>query len=95
MSPKDCEYVVLGENESPRRCLAGVWGGRTSAGLCRKCISRNLKPSGVGDYIEKALKFVGITGERVEKLIGKPCGCSERRKKINRVGAHVRRFYLG
>ena len=48
--------------------------------------------AGLGDRVEKALKTVGITEERVSKLIGRPCGCPERKKALNRLG---RRLGLG
>lgn len=40
---------------------------------------------GLGTVIETALSAVGITEERVSKLLGAPCGCSERRKKLDAI----------
>lgn len=40
---------------------------------------------GLGDLIESALSAVGITEERVTKLIGKDCGCKARKEWLNRV----------
>jgi hypothetical protein len=39
----------------------------------------------LGDRIESALKSVGITSERVERWLGLPCGCLERRERLNAV----------
>lgn len=39
----------------------------------------------LGDIIERALKSIGVTSERVEKWIGVPCNCAERREKLNRL----------
>jgi hypothetical protein len=36
-----------------------------------------------GDIIKKALSAVGITEKRVSSLIGRPCGCGRRAKKLN------------
>lgn len=37
----------------------------------------------LGDWVESALTSVGITSERVEEWIGKPCNCAERKEKLN------------
>jgi hypothetical protein len=36
--------------------------------------------------LESALKAVGITSERMERWIGKPCGCKERKERMNLLG---------
>ena len=51
--------------------------------------------SGLRDAIEPALSAVGITPERVEKWLGVPCGCKERREKLNRLGHWARRILSG
>jgi hypothetical protein len=53
------------------------------------------KPVGLGDRVEQALTVVGITSERVEQWLGRPCGCAERREKLNRLGAWVSRVLNG
>jgi hypothetical protein len=45
----------------------------------------------LGDFIEKALSSVGVTEERVSGWLGKPCGCKERRKKLNALSDWVNR----
>jgi len=50
---------------------------------------------GLGDNVAKALKLVGITEKRVTKMLGRPCGCKERREKLNRLGAWARRIVTG
>lgn len=50
---------------------------------------------GLGDRISQALSIVGITEERVTAWIGKPCGCSERQEKLNRVGRWASRVLQG
>lgn len=44
------------------------------------------KSNGLGDMVKVGLKKVGITEERVSKVIGKPCGCGKRAKKLNELG---------
>lgn len=49
----------------------------------------------LGDHIESALSFVGITSERVSKWIGKPCGCQVRRDKLNALHLWIERVLKG
>lgn len=44
---------------------------------------------GLGDMVKGALSSIGITEERVSKAIGRPCGCSERAKKLNELGRKI------
>lgn len=44
---------------------------------------------GLGDYVEKVLSSVGITEQRVTKLLGKPCGCGKRKQKLNKLGRKI------
>lgn len=39
----------------------------------------------LGDRIEKALILVGVTKERVEKVLGRDCGCKSRQEMFNNV----------
>ena len=40
---------------------------------------------GFGDTLAKCIQFTGLAvlGEVYENLSGKPCGCEERRQKLN------------
>lgn len=49
----------------------------------------------LGDVVESALSAVGLTSERVERWVGRPCGCKERREKLNRLGHWARRIMSG
>lgn len=51
--------------------------------------------SGLGDVVESALSAVGITSERVERWLGRPCGCAERREKLNQLSHWARRILSG
>lgn len=50
---------------------------------------------GLGDRIEQALTILGITKERISKWVGKPCGCPERKEKLNRLGRWATRILRG
>jgi len=45
----------------------------------------------LGDMLSKALSAVGITEERVSTWLGRPCGCGERKQKLNSLHA----WFLG
>jgi len=42
---------------------------------------------GLGDLAAAGLAAVGITKERVEAVVGGPCGCDERAAWLNEAGA--------
>jgi hypothetical protein len=43
----------------------------------------------IGDTIKNVLSAVGITEKRVSSLIGRPCGCGRRAKKLNAIHEKV------
>jgi len=47
--------------------------------------------SGLGDMVANALSAIGVTKERVEAVVGGPCGCDGRQAAMNAAGAK----YLG
>ena len=49
----------------------------------------------LGDVIERALIAVRITKSRVSSWLGKPCGCDERREKLNQIHAWAVRVVKG
>ena len=51
-------------------------GGKTAA----------VESPGLGDRVADGLAAVGITKERVSKLVGKDCGCKKRQEALNRLG---------
>lgn len=51
--------------------------------------------NGLGDWIESTLTTVGITSERVEKWLGKPCRCRERKEKLNRFSKWISNLLSG
>ena len=48
---------------------------------------RIMKSKGLGDSIEKVTKATGIKAfvERTNRVLGKDCGCSARRDKLNKM----------
>jgi len=49
----------------------------------------------LGDLIEKALSLTGITPDRVEEWLGRPCNCRERKEKLNQLGLWAARVVAG
>ena len=40
----------------------------------------------LGDAVSSALSAVGITKQRVSRLLGRPCKCKERQRRLNELG---------
>ena len=55
---------------------------------------RAIVQPGLGDKIESALNLLGISKDRVEKWLGRPCGCKERQEKLNRLGRWAERLLV-
>lgn len=54
---------------------------------CRSVVLHLCAPKpGLGDYVEGVLSAVGITKQRVERFIGRPCGCEQRKQVLNAFG---------
>jgi hypothetical protein len=49
----------------------------------------------LGDQVEAALSLVGIRSDRIEQWLGRPCGCEERRERLNALGAWAARVIGG
>lgn len=49
----------------------------------------------LGDLIENALNLVGVDKALVERWVGGPCGCKERKEKLNALGYWSRRIVRG
>jgi len=50
------------------------------------CPSWLVAPRGLGDMTAEALSLVGITKDRVSKMLKRPCKCSQRQQKLNELG---------
>lgn len=40
----------------------------------------------LGDHLERGLSAVGITKQRVSRLLGRPCKCKDRQRRLNELG---------
>lgn len=49
----------------------------------------------LGDVIERSLQTVGVTDERISTWLGKPCGCDERKEKMNQLSIWAKRVTKG
>ena len=47
------------------------------------------RPMGLGDMVAKGLEKVGITKERVSRVMRHPCGCCGRQERWNRFGRKI------
>lgn len=49
----------------------------------------------IGDKIARSLSAVGITKERVSRVLGRPCGCDKRQEAANKIGDAVQDAIFG
>ena len=71
-----CGRIVHTESNTPIVAPCRREGG----GLCEFAAG---KIEGAGDVLAKVLGAIGVTKARVAKLLGRPCGCAERQRKMN------------
>lgn len=45
--------------------------------------------AGLGDMVKAGLSAIGITEQRVSKVLGRPCGCSKRAEALNEIGRRI------
>jgi hypothetical protein len=64
-----------------------VCGAAVSAPHVRRNCGTPPPPPGLGDRVAAGLASIGITKERVEAVVGGPCGCGERAAWLNEAGA--------
>jgi hypothetical protein len=69
-------HVYSTHARPPIRCVCDITAARKKAGL--------------GDRVSQVLSLVGITEQRVSRLLGRPCGCGKRREALNRLGRRLR-----
>lgn len=88
----NCDFVFKVKDGS--RVAVCVKCGRAVAvasgnvvALCKKgaAHSQNKIP-GLGDIVAAGLSAVGITKERVSRLVGGDCGCAKRQEALNKLG---------
>ena len=97
-----CEWVVVAEDHRVCQSCGYVYRRVPVGPLRRNCPAKAVRPEltpawGLGDHVALALDAVGITEKRVtwflraSRLIDakEGCGCSDRKKQLNRVGARL------
>lgn len=62
-----------------------LYGPTPSAGVCRVCAHYCGPDRGLGDTVHRVARATGISRvvETVERVTGLPCGCPERRNRLN------------
>lgn len=71
------------------RCTDAValplYGERPSAGVCAICDRYDGPSRGIGDTVARVARVTGVAAvaRTVERVTGKPCGCAERRRRLN------------
>lgn len=55
--------------------------------------TKSNKRQRLGDAVEYALSSLGITSERVEAWLGRPCGCRARKRKLNQLDDWVTKIF--
>lgn len=90
--------ICRGEVLTPQRCeqYRAKWRAEAE-GLPIPKLEPPLdrRRGGLGDNVESALSLIGVTSERVEKILGRRCGCKNRKEKLNQLGAWAKRVLLG
>jgi hypothetical protein len=90
-----------------KRTLDRLWASRGSKETQYACITHDYgdgwievdtshasyprRKPGLGDMVAAGLDAIGITKDRVEAIVGGPCGCPQRQAALNAAGAK----YLG
>lgn len=78
----DCDFAYDAECGTCRRCGFRLCGAKPP--IRRLC---SVQPApGLGDLAAAGLSAVGITKDRVEAIVGGPCGCDERQAWMNAAG---------
>lgn len=96
ISRRHYQACVLGRGstlEAARPCIVAEDGDRVTVDETHpawpRLLRRQPRQPGLGDMVKASLSAVGITEERVSRVIGKPCGCAKRAEALNRLGRRV------
>jgi hypothetical protein len=77
-----CDFTYDADCGTCQRCGFRLCGAMPP--IRRRC---DVQPApGLGDMAAAALAAVGITKERVEAIVGGPCGCDGRQADMNEFG---------
>ena len=83
---KRCEFSKVDGGIACGVCGRVVSGDRPTTTVAICGLHRRRGYVAIGDLVASALSSVGITEERVSSLLGRPCGCSGRRARMNQAG---------
>ncbi len=68
-----------------RPCIVAEDGDRITVDETHPAYPRPRQP-GLGDMVAAGLASVGITKERVSRVLGRDCGCAKRQQRLNDLG---------
>jgi hypothetical protein len=88
---RDC---ILVEKNGKWKCInkgCGYAGRKTGDTPPRRNCDADKETKLLGDHIETALKKIGVTPERVERLIKRKCRCRKRKELLNRLDIWARK----
>jgi hypothetical protein len=68
-----------------RPCIVAEDGDRITVDETHAAYPRPRQP-GLGDMMAAGLASVGITKERVSRVLGRDCGCAKRQQRLNDLG---------
>lgn len=68
-----------------RPCIVAAEGDTIIVDETHPAYPKAARP-GLGDMVADGLAAVGITKERMQAVIGRPCNCPERQAALNRLG---------
>jgi len=73
--------------DAVRACIVAEDGDTITVDEMHKDYPR-AKP-GLGDMVAAGLSAIGITKERVSKVVGGDCGCKQRQEALNALGRKI------
>lgn len=93
ISRRHYEACVLGRGstlEAARPCIVAEDGDRVTVDETHpawpRLLRRQPRQPGLGDMVAAGLASVGITKERVSRVLGRDCGCAKRQQRLNDLG---------
>lgn len=75
--------------EDVAACIVTAHGDWLEVDETHPAYPREKQKPGLGDMVSAGLAAVGITPERVSKVLGRPCGCKKRAAKLNELGRRI------
>lgn len=95
---KICGYLYRKITTKPPRRMCGNNQSKMKTSIppeSRDPTDMKQPPNLLGDKVEKALAVIGITSEKVSQWLGRPCGCRQRKERLNQLDLWARRILSG